>query len=129
MSSLHRFVKEVAGVGHEVLIQGAVKGDVDGHALLLSAASSACLLPERCNGSCNIYSIIFMKHSQQKTMICSVSCCEAMRMHNIAFAYYGGLDDCSCQLSMLLVMLKQGSKCTALWEKVPSSKQTEAGHL
>lgn len=52
MSSLHRLVKKIAGVSHEVLIQRAIKGDIDGHALLLPPAGSSCLLSEGGNGAC-----------------------------------------------------------------------------
>ena len=53
MRSFDGPVEELAGVGHEVLVQGPIKGDVDGHRLLFPAARPASLLPERGNRPCS----------------------------------------------------------------------------
>lgn len=52
MSTLDGFVEQVAWKGHEVLIQRPIKGDINGHGLLLPASSPTSLLSEGGYGPC-----------------------------------------------------------------------------
>jgi len=53
VGGLDGFVEQGAGVAHEVLVHGAVKGHVDGHGLLLPAPRPPRLLPEGRDGACS----------------------------------------------------------------------------